>query len=479
VEIKYGKELDRVLEEIVSRWGIPGLSVGIVYGDEIVYARGLGVQSLETQVPVTPKSIFCVASIAKCFVATAVMQLVEQGHIQLDAPVVQYLPYFSMDDDRCSRITIRQILSHTSGMPDLDESEYDELVAHPETDAGTAERFVRNLRSRKLAAAPGERFLYSNIAYNVLGELIAKISGVCFETYMRSHILLPVGMSDSTFYFPEVDRLRLSLPHLRTPQMTVNPVYPYHRADAPSSFLHSSLEDMCQWMITSLDQGYGTRQGLLTPSSYKLMWTPAAAWGDPPFYEDSGLGWTLGHFAHPRNASMSLKTVSHGGMGFGWTTFLILLPEKKRGAIILCNEESSARGRTILAVVHAMLDLPPQAGDVSWMVPITQALHEGGIQAAYTLYAELKDGRQGYIINENDLPNLVFQLQSVRKFALAADVLKLNLHVFPGHCDSELLLAKMYLELGQPDLAVECLRNVVALQPDNTRAAELIQGLYG
>ena len=133
------EKLSRVLEEIMTRWGVPGLGVGIVQDGEIVYARGFGVQSLETGVPVTPDSLFCVASITKCFVATAVMQLVEQGWVNLDAPLIQYLPDFRLDDERYPHITLRQMLSHTSGMPDMDENEYDELVAHPEYDEGGEE----------------------------------------------------------------------------------------------------------------------------------------------------------------------------------------------------------------------------------------------------------------------------------------------------------------------------------------------------
>ena len=94
------KDLERVLQQIITRWGIPGLGVGIVEDGEIVYARGFGVQSLETGVSVTPDSFFCIASITKCFVATAVMQLVEQGRLHLDTPLVQYLPDFRLDDQR-------------------------------------------------------------------------------------------------------------------------------------------------------------------------------------------------------------------------------------------------------------------------------------------------------------------------------------------------------------------------------------------
>jgi CubicO group peptidase (beta-lactamase class C family) len=465
----YEKELDAVLQEIIARWGIPGLGIGIVENDEIVYAKGFGVQSLDSGAPVTLDSIFCVASITKCFVATAVVQLAEQGKIHLDAPLVQYLPYFKLDDDRYSQITIRQMLSHTSGMPDLDESEYDELVSHPEYDDKAAERFVRGLSSRKLAAAPGQRFLYSNIAYNVLGDLIAIISGQSFEAYMKEHILLPAGMPNSTFFFQDVPRNRLAVPHLRTPEMVVNPIYPYHRADAPASFLHSTVVDMCHWATSCLNRGIYAGQRILMPASYDMMWTPVAKWGYPPLYEDVGLGWTLGHFD-------GVRTVSHGGMGFGWTDFLTILPEKKRAAILLCNEESSARSRTIRALIHTMLDQEPQVDTISWMVPISQALKEGGIRAAYARYAELKDSHtQEYFFDEDELVNLTYQLMSVKKIDLAMEVLELNIHAFPEHMDSYIYLAKLYLQQGKRAQAEETLLIALAIKPDCAAAVELLE----
>ena len=433
----HSNHLEQVLDQIIARWGIPGLGIGIVEGSEIVYACGFGVQNLETQTPVKPESIFCVASVSKCFVATAVMQLAEQRKIDLDTPIIQYLPYFQLDDDRCTQITTRLILSHTSGMPDMDEVEYDELVYHPESDDGAAERYVRGLRNREMVSAPGERFAYSNIAYNVLGDLIAKVSGQTFEEYMKEHILLPAGMLDSTFFFPEVPRERLAVPHLRTPEMVVNPVYPYHRADAPASFLHSTVIDMCHWSITSLNGGVYNGNRLLTADKYPLMWTPVSPRNYPPFYEHAGLGWTLGHYE-------GWKTVSHGGGGFGWTDFLILLPEKKCAAVILCNEESSARENIILAVVDAMLDREPQAGLVSWMIPISRALQAGGVQAASNCCAEiLESGGEGYLFDAYELIPLVYQIVSAGKMDLAIEVLKLNLQAFTDHEGSRQLLSRL------------------------------------
>ena len=129
---EFKDQLDNILEEIRSRWGIPGMGVGIVENDEIVYTRYSGVQNLATLAPVTPRTVFCLQSISKCFVSCGVMQLVEQGGIQLDEPIVRYLPYFKLSDERYSLITIRQLLSHTSGLPDMDEFDYNDFVLHPE-----------------------------------------------------------------------------------------------------------------------------------------------------------------------------------------------------------------------------------------------------------------------------------------------------------------------------------------------------------
>ena len=440
-------KLDTVLEEIISRWGVPGLGVGIVQDGAIVYTRYVGVQSLATRAPVTENSIFGIASIAKIFVASAVMQLVERGKVGLDAPIAQYLPYFRLDDPRYMEITIRQMLSHTSGMPDMEESEYDELVYHPEYDEGAPERYVRSLSRYKMIAAPGERFYYSNIAYNVLGNLIAKVSGQTFEDYLSEHILSPAGMPDSTFFYPAVPQERLAVPHLRIPEMIVNPIYPYHRADAPASFLHTTVGEMCHWAITCLNGGFYQGQRILSPASFDLMWTPVVDRGSPPLYESHGLGWVLGHYE-------GLKTAGHGGGGFGWTDFFLLLPEVKGGFVILINEESSARSRFIRAVLNAMLDRQPEAGAVSWMIPIGHALQAGGIQAAYARYAEIKDD-PAYFFDAYELVCLVYQLMSVKNFDLAIEVLKLNLHVFSQDAETYHLLGKLYFQKGETQLAEE------------------------
>ena len=466
--MKNKKQLTSVLEEIIHRWGIPGLAVGIVQDGEIVFAKGFGVQSLETQTPITLESIFCISSVSKNFVASAVMQLAERDLIDLNAPIVRYLPYFVLDDERYPQITIQQTLSHTSGMPDIDELEYNNLLENPEYDDGAIERFIRSLSNRRMVNNPGERFAYSNIGYNVLGDLIAKVSGMSFEAYMKNNVLAPAGMPSSTFLMEEVRRDLLAVPHLRTPAMGVSPLYPYTRLDAPASFMHTNVIEMCHWIMTCLNCGSFEGRSVLSPATIDTMWRPAVSWGSPPFYEDMGLGWVLGHYN-------GVKTVSHGGMGMGWLDFMILLPELRRGAVILGIAETFARARIIRAVADTMLEQKPQVGAVSWIEPVSQAMADGGIEAAYACYERLTSSAiQEYYIDEDDLINMVIQMTLAKKTDLVEDVLKFNIHVFPKSVNSYIMLAKIYLQDGELAKAGECLETALAIDPENTEANALL-----
>src|SRR5438477_12110806 len=224
----------RVKEEI-QQGHLPGFAIGVVKNGKLIYAKGFGVAKLGATTPITSKSLFHMASVTKTFVATAVMQLVEKGKIDLDAPLVRYLPYFRLNDERYRAITIRQVLSHTSGIPDTVNYHWDK----PEYDAGALERFVRSIADQKLVFAPGEKFAYSNTAYDILGDVIAKVSGESFEDYVQHNILTPLGMKDSTLLVRETSPQLLTSPHvMENFNMVVSKISPYNRANSPRSTLY-------------------------------------------------------------------------------------------------------------------------------------------------------------------------------------------------------------------------------------------------
>src|SRR5256885_971333 len=262
-------ELEPKIKEEIQQGHLPGFAIGVVKNGKLIYAKGFGVAQLGATTPITSKSLFHMASVTKTFVATSVMQLIEKRKIDLDAPVIRYLPYFKLNDERYRTITIRQMLSHTSGIPDTVTYNWDK----PEYDAGALERFVRSIADQKLVFAPGEKFAYSNTAYEMLGDVIAKVSGESFEDYVQHNILTPVGMKDSTLLVREANPQLLTSPHvIENNKVAVSKIFPYNRAHSPSSTLYSSIEDMSRWAMANLNHGELDGQRILKSETIDSMW---------------------------------------------------------------------------------------------------------------------------------------------------------------------------------------------------------------
>jgi len=141
IKNKIIKNLNGIINEYVEKESIPGLAVGVVYDNEILYTKGFGVKNVDRKEPVDENSLFHMASVSKTFVATGIMQLVEKGKIKLDSHLTEYLPYFQLKDDRYKNITIRQLLSHMSGMPDVDNYGWDK----PQYDEDALEKYVKRI----------------------------------------------------------------------------------------------------------------------------------------------------------------------------------------------------------------------------------------------------------------------------------------------------------------------------------------------
>lgn len=311
-------KIDAYLAEKVRAAGIPGLAVAVVHDGSVIFSRAYGVRKLGKGERLTPDHIFHFASVSKPFVATAIVQLVEKGKLKLDDPVVKHLPYFRLADERYSEITIRQMLNHTAGMPDVEDYEWDK----PQHDKGAAERYVRSLSSEKLLWAPGSDWQYSNMAFDVLGDLIAKVSGLSFEEYMRINILEPIGMVNSSFMYPEIDKKLRTTGHIGDPAR-VSAVYPYNRRHAPSSTLNSSVAEMTRWMLVNLNWGELDGRRILRDESYDLLWSATTD-------HEIGLGWFI-------YEESGVWEVAHSGSDLGFRSYIMLSPDDGVGIVMASN----------------------------------------------------------------------------------------------------------------------------------------------
>ncbi|HEY0742148.1 MAG TPA: serine hydrolase domain-containing protein, partial [Chryseosolibacter sp.] len=263
------RKLNAYLSKTVEQLNIPGLTVAITRNDSVIYSDAFGYRNIDTREELTPRHVFHWASVSKTFVATAIMQLWEQKKIDVNQKVTTYLPYFRQQDPLYKDVTIRQMLNHTSGIGDVDDYEWDK----PQYDSGALERFVRSIENDKMLFAPGTDMQYSNTAYETLGAVIAKVSGMSFETYVRKNILDPLGMKTTSFLYPEIpDSLRVS-GHVWAGKPIVSKHYPYNRMHGPSSTLNSNVLEMTHYAFAHLNRGEYNGKRILSDSIYNRWWT--------------------------------------------------------------------------------------------------------------------------------------------------------------------------------------------------------------
>ena len=188
------QEIDSYVQQQLAKTHIPGIAIAIVEGQDIVYLKGFGTASLRRQTPVTPETIFDLASCSKSFTALAVLTLWHDGIIDIDKPVITYLPEFRlMHETASSEITVRELLIQTSGIPGTFA---EPLAFHNGPDA--MEQLAASMAHIQSNNLPGAKFEYSNLNYALLGALVEKVTGQQFEDYVQEHIFNPLGMKNST-----------------------------------------------------------------------------------------------------------------------------------------------------------------------------------------------------------------------------------------------------------------------------------------
>ena len=462
-------KLEPYIELVMAAQEVPGLAIGVVKDGEVIYAKGFGVRNLDTHEPMTADSLFHMASISKPFVATAVMQLVEQGKVDLDAPVVSYLPYFKLADEHYKQITVRQMLSHTSGMPDVDDYGW----GSGQDDDGALERYVRSLADRTLMFDPGTRFSYSNMAYEVLGDLVAKVSGRTFESYIKEHILNPLGMVHSTFLRSEVPAELATSPHLRLLVTEASPVYPYNRSHAPSSTLHSSVPEMCNWAKANLNRGELGGTHILKKESYEQMWkqqTPASR-RHHHHQLSVGLSWFLGDYR-------GHKAVFHSGGDIGYTSNLILLPDDSIAVVAMCNEMPSPVRLFSFAALDVLLGNELEIPRPPVTIVLGRTIQEKGFEAAAGQLAKLSaENAAEYDFSPGQFFMVAHGLLESDRSEEALTFARMIITALPKESGGYKLLAYIHQERGEIEEAVRALESALEIDPDSKRVKHELQWL--
>ncbi len=325
--------LDAYVNEWLREWHVPGMALGIVKDDALVFAKGYGTRKLGEQSPINERTVFGVASVTKAFTAATVASLVDEGKVQWDDPVIKHLPDFQLYDPYVTReLTVRDLLCARAGLVGGD------LMRYGEEGYDRAE-VVRRLRYLK----PGLGFRAAQGSYTfmflVAGQLVAAVTGKSWDEVVRERIFTPLGMTTSnTLLAKALRQENIITPHIEREGVNEPTFWASLDNVGPGGSISSNIVDLAQWVRLHLSNGTYNGQELLSAAVMDEMHTPQIIdrsqlprINNPQaHFITYGMGWYIADY-------LGRKVVEHGGSGFGMCAFISMLPEEQLGLIILAN----------------------------------------------------------------------------------------------------------------------------------------------
>jgi CubicO group peptidase (beta-lactamase class C family) len=357
--------IDTYIENFVAENQIPGLALSIVHDNEVVYTQGYGITGPDGTA-VTPQTPFALGSVSKPLTALAVMQLVEAGKIDLDAPIQTYLPWFTLADlEEAKQITIRHLLTHTSGFSGMAGSKG--MISNDMSDTAL-EAGIRELADTSLNRPVGQSYAYANPNYDILGLIVQTVSGQSYESYIEDHIFTPLEMANSYTSKAEAEANGMAVGHTYYfGNPTVFDDAPHPRRSLPSGFLISSAEDLGHYLMAHLNEGrYGDVQ-ILSPEYIALMQQPAIEYGN------NGMSYALGWRTNVVGGEPSVR---HGGDAPNFHGDLAFSSARGWGVAVVINYGGAPMFHILNAPVNEVLrmtsgyDTGDSAGDMTGFLKV-------------------------------------------------------------------------------------------------------------
>ncbi|GAA4975931.1 serine hydrolase domain-containing protein [Actinoplanes utahensis] len=345
--------IDAVVQSYREETGVPSVAVAVTHGSRVVHVAGYGRTAHGEAV--TDRTVMAVASVSKSMTALAVLQLTVSHGVRLDTAVRTYLPEFTLADDRAGRITVRQLLDHTSGLTDRTNPSFSRP---PVPDLRAA---VAAMRTARLATDPGTAVEYHNPNFQIAARLVEVVSGRPFGDYLRDHVFAPLGMTDSRTLDTADQLPASSRGHIMIAGVPVALPEP-PAFGAGSGAVVSTAHDMASWLIAQAGQGRG-------PDGRQVVPAAAVAEMHRPSAGGYGLGWQAG--TTPSGAPL----VDHDGDMMTFTAYQAVLPASGYGVAVMAgtgtlHRDAQTIGAHIIDVIEGRT--PPHA--TTPLVPVDLVL---------------------------------------------------------------------------------------------------------
>lgn len=349
------KELDKLVEDAMQKFNVAGVAVGIVKDGMIVHTKGYGVKSIEFKDKVNEHTQFAIASNSKAFTTTALAILVEEGKLSWQDKVKDYIPEFKMYNDYVTEnFNIQDLLTHRSGLG----LGVGDLMGFPDGSNFTIKDILSSFRYFKPQSAFRTKFDYDNILYRVAGEVIARVSGMSWEEFIKIHIVEPLNMDNTYSSLSQmVDTSNLATPHSNESGTLKAIAHFKEIINGAAGGIYSNVDDLCNWMLVHLNKGkYGENleKELFSATNQREMWkihTTRDVDPNPRYnshFSGYGLGWSL-------KDALGNMIISHTGGLPGMLSKTILIPDLNLGVVVLTNTGKGG-AEVFSAVTQTIID---------------------------------------------------------------------------------------------------------------------------
>ena len=449
-------QIDELLTQMVENKQLNG-SVLVAEAGKIIFKKGYGYANMDWKIPNTVDTKFRIGSITKQFVAMQIMQLVEEGKVQLEAKVTDYIPEYRKDTGQ--KITIHHLLTHTSGIPtytglpgfwsDSTRNPYD------------IDYMIKNFHSGDLEFEPGTEYRYNNTGYFLLAVIVERVTGKTFEENLHERILDPVRMANSG-----VDRNLEILDKRASGYMNlltgyVNEPYFYMMNVLGAGDMYSTVEDLYLW-----DRALHTDK-LLSEKYKSIMFTP--------FLNNYAYGWSV-YYQKLNESADSVKVISHSGGINGFNTRIHRLVDDNHVVIIFNNTGSTNLNGMCASITNILYDRPYELPKKSLARTIGETIIASDVKTAIEKYIDLKANyTDDYDFNEWALNQLGYQLLGINRVQDAIEIFKLNIEEYPDAFNPYDSLGEGYMIAGDKELAIKYYKKSLELNPDNENAVKMIE----
>jgi CubicO group peptidase (beta-lactamase class C family) len=459
------ERIDSLMNENFGNGVLNGI-VLVAESGRIVYEKAFGYADMEWNVPNEIRTKSNLASVTKQFVAMLVLQQVEKGTMKLDSKITDYLSDYPAATGR--KITIHQLLNHTSGIPNFTElPEVDQVFSR--SSYPTPASFLSAFADSALQFEPGSKFSYNNSAYFLLGVILEKVTGMPFAQLLQKNILDPLGMKETGMDDQVTLVPKRAAGYNRGILANTHAGYWDRSSLYTAGGMYSTVGDLFLW-----DQALYTDK--LLPAKYRdLLFTSSIAVDSETRY---GYGWFLKRVAL-NGGHDSIDVTYHTGTITGFNALMYRVPATRRTFICLSN---MLVGRDYLIAMakgcmNILYDRPYDHPKKSVAVRVGSELVSIGIRQAVKAFEDLRVRPEMYALNEEEINTLGYEVLRQRTAAEAVEIFKLNVAAFPNSSNAYDSLGDAYAKDGNISLAMENYRRAVEIDSSNIASAEKLRKL--